>query len=452
MRRVDGIPIDRIDALDQAKIDRKALSQRAARFILECILLHGFFHADPHPGNFAVQPDGRLVVYDFGMVGRLDQRQRYDLLDALLALLRNDFDALIDALGRLGVVRHETDRPALRRELQHLVDRYYGLPLGEYRIQEVTDDVFRLIRRFRLTLPPELTLLAKTLSMHEGIGKQLDPSFQPFVVAGPYVRQLLMRRYSPYNWVPELLRFMEETTRQIPEWPRRLDRLVRRLEQAELEITMHLAELPEVTRRLTSLINRLVLAILLAAAAISLSLLLNVWHPSWLLQLVGPALHWPSTSYRGQSHSRLATLARGLTHKLSPSQKRRSQEAVLFRHFPLPDDPKPDQDPPHAQDHGEPGQEWDLVARQPQLPSHASTARARVDLPCREYPGKTLPLPEMLPLPSGRSTTRAHQRPREFALLPAVQQHGRGDARPLSSHKKDKGRDHRRLRPSETTV
>lgn len=290
MRRVDGIPIDRIDALDQAKIDRKALAQRAARFILECILLHGFFHADPHPGNFAVQPDGRLVVYDFGMVGRLDQRQRYDLLDALLALLRNDFDALIDALGRLGVVRHETDRPALRRELQHLVDRYYGLPLGEYRIQEVTDDVFRLIRRFRLTLPPELTLLAKTLSMHEGIGKQLDPSFQPFVVAEPYVRQLLMRRYSPYNWVPELLRFMDETTRQIPGWPRRLDRLVRRLEQAELEITMHLAELPEVTRRLTSLINRLVLAILVAAAAISLSLLLNVWHPSWLLQLVGPAL------------------------------------------------------------------------------------------------------------------------------------------------------------------
>ncbi|MDW8059021.1 MAG: AarF/ABC1/UbiB kinase family protein [Thermomicrobium sp.] len=290
MRQVDGIPIDRIEELDRAGIDRAALAVRAAHFVLECVLVHGFFHADPHPGNFAVLPDGRIVVYDFGMVGRLDPAQRRELLDALVAVVRGDLDALIDSMSRLGLVRHEADRPALRRELQHLVDRYYGLSLGEYRFGEIADDLYRLMRRWRIALPPELSLLVKTLSMHEGVGQRLDPSFRPFPIAETYVRRLLLERYSPTTWLPLLTRWVEDSTRQAVDLPRRVDRLLRRLEQAELEVTMHLAELPEVTHRLSSMINRLVIAILLAAAAISFSLLLNVWHPDWLVRWAGPIL------------------------------------------------------------------------------------------------------------------------------------------------------------------
>lgn len=290
MRRIDGIPIDRVDELDRAGIDRHALAVRAAQFILECIFVHGFFHADPHPGNFAVLPGGSIVVYDFGMVGRLDARQRHELLDALIAVIRSDLDALIDALSRLGIVRHETDRPALRRDLQHIIDRYYGLAVSEYRFAAIADDLFRFIRRWRLTLPPELSLLAKTLSMHEGVAQRLDPSFQPFAVAEPYIRRLLLERYLPQAWLPGMMRTIEEGARQVSELPRRVDRLLRRLEQAELEVTMHLAELPEVTHRLTTIINRLIVAILLAAASISFALVLNVWHPEWLLRWAGPLL------------------------------------------------------------------------------------------------------------------------------------------------------------------
>lgn len=290
MRRIDGIPIDRIDELDRANIDRSALANRAGRFVLECILVHGFFHADPHPGNFAVLPDGRLVVYDFGMIGRLDPVQRRELLDALLAVIRGDLDALIDSMSRLGIVRHESDRPALRRELQHLLDRYYGMSLGEYRFGAIADDLFRLMRRWRLTLPPELSLLAKTLSMHEGVGQRLDPNFRPFQLAESYVRRVLIERYLPLTWLPLLARSIEDGVRQAAELPRRIDRLLRRLEQAELEVTMHLAELPDVTHRLSAMVNRLVIAILLAAAAISFSLLLNVWHPDWLVRWAGPLL------------------------------------------------------------------------------------------------------------------------------------------------------------------
>jgi len=290
LRRIDGIPIDRIEELDRARIDRHALALQAARFVLDCVLVHGFFHADPHPGNFAVLPDGRLVVYDFGMVGRVDPFVRAELADALLAFIRNDFDAFIDSLGRLGIVRHEADRPALRRELQHLAERYYGLSLGEYRFGEVIADLSRLMRRWRLTLPPELSLLVKTLSMHEGVGQRLDPSFQPFLVAEPYVRRLLMQRYHPESWLPQVARMLEDSARQAVGFPRRIDRLLRRLEQAELEVTMHLAELPDATQRLSAMVNRLITAILLAAAAISFSLLLNVWHPEWLVRWIGPIL------------------------------------------------------------------------------------------------------------------------------------------------------------------
>ncbi|MCM8750536.1 AarF/ABC1/UbiB kinase family protein [Thermomicrobiaceae bacterium CFH 74404] len=179
LKRIDGIPIDDVAALDRAGIDRPALAQRAARVVLDAILLHGFFHADPHPGNFAVLPDGRIVAYDFGMVGRLDSHTRDSLLEALVGVIRQEPDRVIDALIRLNIIRHESERAGLRRDLQHLIDRYYGMALGEYRLHEVVGDLLTIMRRRRLVLPTELMLVLKTLMMHEGVGRHLNRTFSP---------------------------------------------------------------------------------------------------------------------------------------------------------------------------------------------------------------------------------------------------------------------------------
>lgn len=290
LERIDGIPIDDIAALDRAGIDRQALARRAARIVLDAMLVHGFYHADPHPGNFAVLRDGRIVAYDFGMVGRVDPDTRDNLLDALIGVIRQDTDRIVDALVRLGVVRHESDRIGLRRDFQHLIDRYYGMSLAEYRLHEVVADILAVVRRRHLTFPTELMLMLKTLLMHEGVGRHLDPGFQPFTVAEPYVRRVVLERYLPQHWLPRVVEFTDDSARVLAELPRRVERLLNRVEHADIEVVMHIAEAQQIIQRLNAMVNRLVIAILVAAGSISLGLLLSVWHPDWIVAWLGPIM------------------------------------------------------------------------------------------------------------------------------------------------------------------
>ncbi|MBX6342865.1 MAG: AarF/ABC1/UbiB kinase family protein, partial [Thermomicrobiaceae bacterium] len=269
LQRVDGIHINDLAALDRAGIDRPALARRAARIILDEVFVHRFFHADPHPGNFAVLPDGRIAAYDFGMVGRIDDATRDAMLTLASAIVRQDAESVVDALFSLSIVKYGADRAGLQRDVQHLIDRYYGLSLQEYRFDLLVQDVMGLVRRRHLQLPAELTLLLKTLAMLEGIGRRLDPNFQPIEVAAPYVRDALMERYHPRAWVPQLLSATDDAMQLMVRLPRRADRLLRRIERGDVEVAMRVVGVEEIVRQGQLMVNRLVIAILVGASLIA---------------------------------------------------------------------------------------------------------------------------------------------------------------------------------------
>ncbi|HET9016179.1 MAG TPA: AarF/ABC1/UbiB kinase family protein [Thermomicrobiaceae bacterium] len=290
LQRLDGLHIDDLSALDRAGIDRRALAQRAARLILDEVFVHRIFHADPHPGNFAVRPDGKIAAFDFGMVGRIDDTTRDALLSLIDAVLIQDAEGIVDGLASLSVLRHGSDRGGLRRDIQHLMDRYYGLSLSEYRFDLMFQDMMSIVRRRRLQLPAEMSLLMKTLSMYEGVGRRLDPGFQPFDVAEPYVRRAVIERYLPRSWLPRAISSSDEAIRLAGTLPRRANRLLTRAEQGDLEVAMRVVETDDLIIQAQVMVNRLVVAILTAASLISLGLLLTVYHPASLIDWLGPLL------------------------------------------------------------------------------------------------------------------------------------------------------------------
>lgn len=287
-QRIDGIPIDAVDELDEEGIDRRQLAVNAAQLVLEEVFVHRMFHADPHPGNFAVLPDGKLVAYDFGMVGRIDDSTRDALLSLMTAIGQRDAETVVDSLANLFILRHGSDREGLRRDIQHLLDRYYGLSLQEYYFDVIFHDIMSLIRRRRLQLPAELMLLMKTLAMYEGVGRRLDPDFQPFEVAVPYVKRAMMERFFPSNWGPRLILTADDAYRFITSFPRRAHRLLTRAEQGDLEIAMRIIGLEEIVRQVQQMVSRLVAAILFGVGLLALSLLLVIYHPSWMIHWVAP--------------------------------------------------------------------------------------------------------------------------------------------------------------------
>ena len=162
LERIIGIKVDDLDGLDRARVDRSDLATKAAGVAVSMVFEHGFFHADPHPGNLFIEPGGRVGLIDFGMVGEVDDALRLRLGALLAALTSHDVERLASALLELSVVKRSVDRDQLRVDLVGFVGLYRGRRLGEVNIAELASHLLALLRKHRLQLPQEIACLLYT--------------------------------------------------------------------------------------------------------------------------------------------------------------------------------------------------------------------------------------------------------------------------------------------------
>ena len=278
MERIRGIKIDDIAALDAAGYDRYRIGLHAARMVIKEVLEDGFFHADPHPGNFFVMPGEVIGAMDFGMVGYLSRRTRTDLVRLYVAAIQLDEEAVVDQLVRMGVVGGAVDRIGLQHDIGRLLRRYAGLPLKAIRARDVLEEAIPIAFRHHLRLPSELWLLGKTLAMMEGVGLKLAPDFDMFAVSRPYVQRFMREMASPRAWMPSLIRGVGDWAQLLDMLPRTGMQLLTRAERGELEVSLRHQELGRALVYLDRLANRLALSILLAALIVGLALLVPAFH------------------------------------------------------------------------------------------------------------------------------------------------------------------------------
>ncbi len=280
MERIRGIKVSDTEALDAAGIDRKALAQRAAGVLLTMVFRHGFFHADPHPGNVLVEPGGRIGLIDFGMVGTLDERTQQQLEDIVLAVASEDAEQLVDALLEVCTPRAGVSRRILERDVNELVSRYYRKALGEFHIGPALRDIFTILRRHRLQLPTHVFLLLKTLGMAEGVAATLDPEFRMAAALVPYARGVMYRRYTPGYWAPRLRGVSQDLAWLGVQLPRHLRRTIRSLERGDITFRVQPGDVDTLMRRVERLMNRLVLGIICAACINGVAVLLSAFRPT----------------------------------------------------------------------------------------------------------------------------------------------------------------------------
>ena len=278
LERIDGIKVDDLAGLDAAGLDRRRVAMNGAQMVLKMVFRDRFFHADPHPGNFFIQPDERIGVVDFGMVGTVGSRIQDQLVWTLLAFTSEDPDRQVDALFELGVAGRHIDRAALKRDVEHLRARYYGRPVGEIAIRPVVNDVLGVVRRHRLHLPAGYALLLKTVLMHENLVTHLDPSFEFTAVLVPYARRMMVRHFSPLGWGRSVGQAGIDLARLGIELPQQLRRLLSSLERGDTEFAIRPSGFDPILRRVERTANRLVLGILAAAFVIALAVLLSAYH------------------------------------------------------------------------------------------------------------------------------------------------------------------------------
>lgn len=188
------------------------LARIAMDIIIKQIFDHGFFHADPHPGNVLVLGTPQIPVYallDLGMVGRLSARMRDLTVDMMVAAVREDYEGVADALYALATPTRKIDMVAYRAQVALLTERYMGRPLKDINMSMLVSDLVTTGSRFGLEIPPDFLLVGKALMTIEGIGKQIAPDLDIMAEARPFFLEILRKRYSPERLGADLLRRVE---------------------------------------------------------------------------------------------------------------------------------------------------------------------------------------------------------------------------------------------------
>lgn len=278
MEYVPGIKINRIQALDQLGVDRQRLSRYAVESYLEQILSHGFFHADPHPGNIAVDDfnGGRLIFYDFGMMGSISPNIREGLLDVFYGVYEKDPDKVLQAMIQMGVLVPTGDMTAVRRTAQFFLNSFeerlaaqrkeremataelgFKKPLSKeeriekkkQRLAAIGEDLLAIAADQPFRFPATFTFVVRAFSVLDGIGKGLDPRFDITEIAKPYALELLRFREAGVEVIlKDFRKRWDRQSRAFANLFRQADRverlaeIIQRLEQGDLKLRVRALE------------------------------------------------------------------------------------------------------------------------------------------------------------------------------------------------------------------
>ena len=270
-----GIPATDLAAVEAAGLDRKLLAARGVDAFLKMILIDGFFHADPHPGNVFYLPGNRMVLIDFGMVGRLSPQRRAQVIDLLGGLARMAEEPMIEVLLEWAGDAY-VDESKLAADINELVFDYEGMPLKDIRVGNVIRQFAAIVRAHSIVLPSDLSLMFKTLITLEGLGRQYDPDFHIINHLTPLVRNALAERYQPTELVQRGRRALSEFASVVGGVPRDLARFLREARRGKTRIDLDLKRLDTFGRQLDRTLDRVAVGILTASLVIGSAIVLTV--------------------------------------------------------------------------------------------------------------------------------------------------------------------------------
>ena len=258
MEMLVGIPGSKQGELHQSGANLDEFAHRAANMYLNMIFRDGFYHADPHPGNYMLLPETVVGVVDCGMVGRIDDELRETFEDLLIAFSQRDSEELCGLLLRVCSAPANVVESAFRSDVNDFLAEYANQSIKEFDLGGALEQLTAIIRGHHLILPSGVSLVLKTLIVLEGTARQLSPSFNLMELVGPFQDQLVSERFKPKCWLAKLRRTHRDVDRLLSNGPKDLTGFLERLRSGQFEIKLE-------HRHLQAAVNRLVAGLLVAA-------------------------------------------------------------------------------------------------------------------------------------------------------------------------------------------
>ena len=272
---LEGVPGRDLAAVDAMGLDRVQLARTGAGLVLKMVLEDGFFHADPHPGNIFYMPDGAIGVIDFGMVGRVTEQRRFQIVRLLHGLVVHDSAAVAEVLADWTEENNDIDEVRLQESADVFVDQYRGVPLKDLRMGAMLGDVTAMLREHGLSLPADLALMIKAFLTLEGMGRQLDPDFDMASEARPYLERAMLERFAPEVLVRRGRRTLSGLVDLLRDMPRDVHRLLQSARRGKLQMHIEVDTLRAFGEQVDRAANRLTMGIITASLVIGSSIVMN---------------------------------------------------------------------------------------------------------------------------------------------------------------------------------
>ena len=273
IEEVTGIPIRDVEAIRKAGIDMRQLAHNGVEIFFTQAFRDGFFHADMHPGNIFVGPDGQYRAVDFGIMGTLSDRDKRYLAENFLAFFNRDYRGVAEAHLRAGWVPPDTDANEFEGAIRAVCEPIFAKPISEISFARLIVRLFQTARRFNMPIQPQLVLLQKTLFNIEGLGRQLYPDLDLWETAKPYLEGWMRDQVGPAALIRGLQRELPRLVPMIPELPAIGFELLRQARDRDFVVRTYSDELRqlrlEMRRRHRQLLGTLAGGAILLAGVIS---------------------------------------------------------------------------------------------------------------------------------------------------------------------------------------
>ncbi len=271
---IDGIKLSDVAAIDANGWNHTRISELGTRAFLSQVLIHGFFQADPHPGNILILGEDKISFIDFGQMGSLTERRLVKIGQFLKGISEKNVDKAMSALYDLGIISDGINLDDFEGEFADMMERIYSSSLGDIDMNLLRQEILDLTYRYQLNLPPYLTSLMKALITLDGVGKKLDPNFNLSTATEPVVRQAFEQRLKPGALYDTMRHSYYRDIKPLLTFPKNMNELVKVTGQGRLEMSHNLALRKHAEDKLTQLVNRISASLIIAGGLVSTSLLL----------------------------------------------------------------------------------------------------------------------------------------------------------------------------------
>jgi ubiquinone biosynthesis protein len=285
MEKICGIKLSNIQKIKESGYDVEKISEIGVKSLFKQVFEYGFFHADPHPGNIFVLEEDRLAYIDFGMIGIIDKKMLNILNEISLALVDKNVDKIIYLLIELNAINSEVDTNSLKSDLLYLIHYYYDVSVEKLTITDILNEVFRFFRKYKVSMPSQLTTLAKTVIILEGTGRNLNSNFSIGSIGKEFLKYYYVSKFSPKRILENSKQNAEEIFMEFRTIPKQMKVILGNLEKNNIKVQIDDIKTHRLESCISDLAAQLSLSLVLASLVVGSSLIItspNIENNIWI--------------------------------------------------------------------------------------------------------------------------------------------------------------------------